>query len=85
MAINTLELTNGESFWEFGEPDPWGDLDFQGEWEDMISEGLAGGLSRSEPGQIYPLPKSERINNETLEGGTLELAKRVINCFIYCI
>lgn len=79
---NKLELTNEERFWDFGESDsPWGDMDFQGKWEDMISEGLTSGLEPPEPNELWPSLKSETINNETLEGSTVELAKRVINCF----
>jgi hypothetical protein len=76
-----LELTNEERFWEFGKMDGWEDLDPQVKWNDMLSLGLASDFDLPASGQNWPSPKFETINNETLEGSTVELAKRVMNCF----
>ena len=73
-----LEITNEESFWEFGESDGWEDDDFEVKWDDMISAGL---MDDFDPRKSWPSPKFETINNETLGEGTVELAKRVIDCF----
>lgn len=72
-----LELKNAQSFWKFDGAGFWSELCFHNRWDDMVSEGLLDDLGELDRG--LPRPKAETINNETLEGGTIELAKRVIN------
>lgn len=69
---NTLELTNEESFWEIRHNA------LKDKWEDMILAGLEIDESYPEP---KPEPNPETINNETFEGGILELQKRLVDCY----
>lgn len=74
-----LGLKNAQSFWEFDGIGFWGELSFHKRWDDMVFEGLLDDLGELDRG--LPRPKFETIDDETLEGGMIELAKRVINCF----
>lgn len=75
---NMLQLTNEESFWMFDHLAGWDDQT-QARWDEMISAGLVDDVDLSD--QVWPLSTFETINNETLEGSTVELTKRVMNCF----
>jgi hypothetical protein len=80
---NLLKFTNEDSFFEYEhrELDDWSDPDMDGRWNEMISVGLARGFDLPERGHGWPLPKFETLNDETLDRGITELAKRVIYCF----
>jgi hypothetical protein len=80
---NMLELTNEvESFGDSGDSDDWEDMDFEERWDRMTVGVVGSGLQFPEPGQSWPLPTFETINNQTFEGITIELEKRVLNCFM---